>query len=88
VQVKEFTRNKFEDIFRAVEVVKQKMIDAGPNLDRSMQIRRDVNDALCVYRHMYEDLRKEKVVQSTQLKYFEKRQRCFGQCKFIFINDI
>jgi hypothetical protein len=80
VQVNEFTLNEFEDIFRAVEVVKQKIMDADPNLDRSMQIRRDVDNALCVYRHMYEDLKKVKAVQSTLLKYFERRQRCFRQC--------
>jgi hypothetical protein len=49
VQVKEFTLKEFEDIFRAVEVVKHKIMDADPNLDRSMQIRRDMDKALCVY---------------------------------------
>jgi hypothetical protein len=33
VQVKEFTLKEFEDIFRAVEVVRQKIMDADPNLD-------------------------------------------------------
>jgi hypothetical protein len=88
VQVKELTLNKFEDIFRAVEVVKQKIMDAESNIDRSMQIRRDVDNALCVYRHMYEDLMKEKAVQSTLLKYFERRQTSFRQCTLTFRNDI
>jgi hypothetical protein len=52
--------------------VKQKNMDADPNLKRSMQIRRDVDKSLCVYQHMYEDLKKEKTVQSTLLKYFER----------------
>jgi hypothetical protein len=73
VQVNEFTLKEFEDIFRAVEVVKQKIMDADPNLERSMQIRRDVDKALCVYQHMYEYLKKEKIVQSTLLKYFERQ---------------
>jgi hypothetical protein len=73
VRVKEFTLKEFEDVFRAVEVVKQKIMDADPNLDRSMQIPRDVNKALCVYRHMYEDLKKEKTVQSMLLKHFERQ---------------
>jgi hypothetical protein len=38
-----------------------------------MQIRRDVDKALCLYHHMYEDLKKEKKVQSTLLKYLEKQ---------------
>jgi hypothetical protein len=48
-------------------------MDADPNLDRSMQIRRDVNKALCIYQNMYEDLKKEKTVQSILLKYFERQ---------------
>jgi hypothetical protein len=43
LQVKEFSLEEFEDIFRAVEFVKQKIMDADPNLDRSMQIHRDVD---------------------------------------------
>jgi hypothetical protein len=72
VQVREFNLKEFEDVFRAAEIVKQKIMDAVPNLDRSMQIRRDTNKALCVYQYMYEDLKKEKTVQSTLLKYFER----------------
>jgi hypothetical protein len=40
--------------------MKQQIMDAGPNLDRSMQICWDVAEALCVYQHMYEDLKKRK----------------------------
>jgi hypothetical protein len=53
VQVKEVTLKESEDFFRAIEIVKNNIIDADPNLDRSMQIRRDVNKALCIYQHMY-----------------------------------
>jgi hypothetical protein len=73
VQLKEFTLKEFEDIFRAVEVVKQQIMDADRNFDRNMQIRRDVDNALCVNQRMYEDLQKEKAVQSTLLKYFERQ---------------
>jgi hypothetical protein len=73
MQVKEFTLKESEDIFRAAKVVKQKLMDADHNLDRSMQIRRDVGKALCVYQHIYGDLKKEKTVQSTLLKYFERQ---------------
>jgi hypothetical protein len=51
-------------------------MDADLNLDRCMQIRQDVDKALCIYQHMYEDLKKEKTVQSTLLKYFERQWRC------------
>jgi hypothetical protein len=50
--VKEFTRKEFEGIFRAAEVVKQNIMDADSNLDRSLQIRRDVDKAFCFYQHV------------------------------------
>jgi hypothetical protein len=48
--------------------VKQKITDIDPNLDRSMEIRQDVDKAFCVYQRMYDDLNKEKIVQSTILQ--------------------
>jgi hypothetical protein len=50
-----------------------KPVDAGPNLDRSMQIRQHMDKALYVYQHTYEGLKKEETVQSTLLKYFERQ---------------
>jgi hypothetical protein len=52
--------------------MKQKIIDAGPNIDRSMQICRDMAKAFCVYQHRYEDIKKEKTAQSVLPKYFER----------------
>jgi hypothetical protein len=37
-QVKKFTLKEFEDIFRAVELLKQKIMVADPNLNQSLQI--------------------------------------------------
>lgn len=48
VQLKEFTLKEFEDIFRAVEVMKQRITAADPNLNWSMQIHWDVDKVLCV----------------------------------------
>jgi hypothetical protein len=48
MQVKEFTLKEFEDIFRAVEVVNQKIMVADPNFDRCMQIHRDVSTSICM----------------------------------------
>jgi hypothetical protein len=50
--VKESTLKEFEDIFRVVEVVKQNFIDTNPNLDRSLQIRRDMDKPLCIYQYI------------------------------------
>jgi hypothetical protein len=88
IEVKEFTLKEFEYIFRYLEVMEQKNVNADRSLDRSMQNRRDVDKVLCVYQHMYEDLKKEKTVQSTLLKYFERQYRCFHHCKLIFWNYI
>uniref|UniRef100_A0A5F8GLC9 Tigger transposable element-derived protein 1-like n=1 Tax=Monodelphis domestica TaxID=13616 RepID=A0A5F8GLC9_MONDO len=71
-QMKEFTLKEFEDIFQALEVVKQKIMDADPNVDRRIQIHQDVDKALCTYQRMYEDLKKEKTIESTLLKYFKQ----------------
>jgi hypothetical protein len=38
-----------------------------------MQICQDVDKALCVYQHRYEDIEKEKTVQSALPKYFERQ---------------
>jgi hypothetical protein len=73
VQVKDLILKELEDIFRAVEFLKQNIMDADRNLDRSMQIRRDVDKALCVCQRVYEDSKKEKTVQSTLLKYFGRQ---------------
>lgn len=73
VQVKGFILKESEDIFWAAEVIKQKIMDADTNLDQSMQICQDLDKALCIYQHMYEDLKKEKTVQSMLLKYFERQ---------------
>jgi hypothetical protein len=40
--------------------VNQKIMDADPNLNSSMQIRLDVDEALCAYQRMHQDLKKEK----------------------------
>ncbi|XP_051842461.1 uncharacterized protein LOC127554692 [Antechinus flavipes] len=71
MQMKEFTLKEFEDLFRAVEVMKQKIMNADPNVSRSIQIRQNVDRALCIYQHMYEDLKK-KTVQPTLLKYVKQ----------------
>ncbi|XP_007498102.2 tigger transposable element-derived protein 1-like [Monodelphis domestica] len=71
-QMKEFTLKEFEDIFQALEVVKQKIMDADPNVDRRIQIHQDVDKALCTYQRMYEDLKKEKTIESTLPKYFKQ----------------
>jgi hypothetical protein len=38
MQLKKFTLKEFEGNFRVVEVVKQKIMDADPDLDQNMQI--------------------------------------------------
>jgi hypothetical protein len=50
-----------------------KIMDADPNLNLSMQILWGTDKAFCIYQHMYEDLKKQKTVQSILLKYFERQ---------------
>jgi hypothetical protein len=45
-------------------------------LDRSMQIRQDIYKALCVYQHVYQDLKKENIsANATQI--FQKTINIF-----------
>jgi hypothetical protein len=48
-------------------------MDANPNLNLGMQILWGMDKALCIYQHMYENLKKEKTVESILLKYFERQ---------------
>jgi hypothetical protein len=73
VQMQEFSLKESGDIFRAVKFLKQKIMDACPNFDRSMQIRKDVHKTLCAYQHVCEGLKKEKTIQSALPKRFERQ---------------
>jgi hypothetical protein len=48
-------------------------MDADPNFDGSIQIRRVVDKALFLHQHVYADFKKEKTVHSALVKYFENR---------------
>jgi hypothetical protein len=64
---------EFEEFFRAVEFLKQTIMDADPKLDWSMQICWDVDKVLSIYQHMSEDIKRAKIVQSMLLNYFERQ---------------
>lgn len=52
--------------------MKQIIMDADPNLKRSMQILRDVDKVLSIYQCVYEDFKKEKKVRSMLKRIFQK----------------
>jgi hypothetical protein len=70
VQVKEFTLKEFEDL-SSCRSCEAKIMDADPNLDQTIQICQDVDKALCIYQHIYEDLKKNSSVYA--VKYFERQ---------------
>lgn len=60
VQIKEFSIKEYEIIFQTLEALKQQVMDADPNIDRSMQVRRDMDKVFTNYKHMYEDFKKKR----------------------------
>lgn len=58
--MKEFTFIEFDDICWVVETMKWKIMDADPNLDHSVQISQNVDNALCFYHYLHDNLKKER----------------------------
>ncbi len=54
-KTKEFTIKEFDSIFRTFEDGKQMIMDADPNVERAMQVRRQIENALSCYRVMYKE---------------------------------
>ena len=71
-QTKEFTIKEFDAIFRHFETGKQMIMDADPNVERSIQVNRQVEKALSCYRVMHTEKKKSSSKQTSLLKYFHK----------------
>ena len=73
---KELTLNDLDEMFRLMENFKQRMMDSDPDIDRSMQVRRNLENDIKCYRKLYEEKKKaknEKYVQTSLLKFFSKQ---------------
>jgi hypothetical protein len=60
-------------MFRNLENVKQQVTDLDPNVERSMLVRRTLENGISCCRKMYEEKKKATSVQTTLDKYFYKK---------------
>uniref|UniRef100_A0A5S6Q7S0 Uncharacterized protein n=1 Tax=Trichuris muris TaxID=70415 RepID=A0A5S6Q7S0_TRIMR len=51
----DFSQKDFEEVFSMVESLKQKLMYADPDIDRSMQVRRQIDDIFLPYLKIYEN---------------------------------
>jgi hypothetical protein len=57
-----------------LETVKQQIIDLDPNVERSIPVRRTLENGNSCSRKMYEEKKKATSVQTTLDKYFSRKK--------------
>jgi hypothetical protein len=67
---KEILIKELEQMFRNLETVKQRNMELDPNVERSMLVRRTLENGISCYRKMHEEKKKASSVQTTLDKYF------------------
>jgi hypothetical protein len=70
---KEILIKELEQMFRNLETVKQQIVDLDPNVERSMLVRRTLENGISCYRKMHEEKKKATSVQTTFDKYFSRK---------------
>jgi hypothetical protein len=63
---------EFEQMFWNLETVKQQFMDLDPNVERSLLVRRTLENGISCYRKTYEEKKKATSVQTTLDKYFSR----------------
>ena len=57
-----------------VETLSEHIMEVDPNIERSLTIRRTINNAIRCYKEMYEEKRpKKKSVQTSILQFLENK---------------
>jgi hypothetical protein len=64
---------ELEQMFRNLEIVEQQIMSLEPNVERSMLVRRTVENGISCYRKMYEEKKKATSVQTTLDKYLSRK---------------
>jgi uncharacterized coiled-coil DUF342 family protein len=70
---KEILIKELEQKFRNLETVKQQIMDLYPNVERSMVVRRTLENGISCYRKMYEEKKMATCVQRALDKYFSRK---------------
>jgi hypothetical protein len=70
---KEILIKEIEQVFRNLETVKQQIMVLDPSVERSMLVRRTLENGISCCRKMYEEKKKATSVQTTLDKYFSRK---------------
>jgi predicted RNA-binding protein with RPS1 domain len=62
---KEILIKELDQMFRNFETVKQQIMDLDPNVERSMLVRRNLENGISSHRKMYEEKKKATSVYTT-----------------------
>jgi hypothetical protein len=60
-------------MFRNLETVKQQIMDLDPNVERSILVRRILQNRISCYHKLYEENKKATSVQTALDKYFSRK---------------
>jgi ASC-1-like (ASCH) protein len=69
---------ELEKTFRSLETVKQQIMDLDPKLERSMPVRRTLENGISCYRKMYEEKKKATLFKRPLTNIFLESSICFS----------
>ena len=73
VPAPELTAEQLSKIIGMVETLSEHIMEVDPNIERSLTIRRMINNAIRCFKEMYEEIKpKKKNVQTSILQFFEE----------------
>jgi hypothetical protein len=70
---KEILIKELDQMFRNLETVKQQTVDLDPNVERSVLVRRTLENGISCYRKMSGEKKKATSVQTTLDKCFSRK---------------
>jgi hypothetical protein len=70
---KEILIKELEQMFQNLGSIKQQIVDLDPNLERSMLVRRTLENGISSCRKLYEEKKKDICVQTTLDRYFSRK---------------
>uniref|UniRef100_A0A5S6QEN7 Uncharacterized protein n=1 Tax=Trichuris muris TaxID=70415 RepID=A0A5S6QEN7_TRIMR len=73
-RVKAFSLKELRELLSAAEAMKAKAVNADLDIGRSMQFGREVDNAVLVYKRMYEAKEKSSATQTTLFSFFHKTE--------------
>ncbi len=69
---KEFSLKRLDTFFRHIDNAKQTLVEDDPDLERAMQVSREIDSAIRCYKRMHEDKMKHTLKQTSLLSFLKK----------------